>query len=1000
MKKLNCTISFILVISIVLSYFGSYTFADENNTTLNISNNTKKRANGFIPYKVKITKDSENNNSRLKSSAALPATYDLRKTGWVTSVKDQSQVNDCWAFSSIGSLESNLLRIENNTYDFSEINMATHNEVDNNPDDGGNNEMATGYLASWKGPVDETDDPNPTDTNNLTVINDIKEKKHVQDVIFIPDRNGYLDNNEIKQAVMSYGAVSSSLYMDEFTYYNWNNGSYYNYGSTINNHAVDIVGWDDNYSKNNFAAVPAGDGAFICKNSWGKYFGNQGYFYVSYYDISIGKDNAVFDGVESINNYSKNYQYDTAYNSTLTYGNSNWFSNVFTAGNDSNSSESLAAVSFYTDKENASYKIYAEGDYASNKFNNISSNVLAQGTIAMPGYHTIKLDKPINLIEGKQFAVAVSLVGASIPMDYNSSFNGNSYISYNGTSWSSYGKAVALKAFTNLSSKISVTGISLDNNSLNMNVGGTQKLNYTVTPDNAPDKSVTWSSNNSNIASVDSEGNVKAVSPGTAAITVKSSDGGYTAQCSVNVKKIITVTSLSVGTQPINVNSDIKFTFSDNIYRGSGFNTILLKDSSGNVVPSTVTINNNMLTVKSNDNLNNSTLYSISIPVNSVITANGEVLGSDYNMNFTTVIPYNPNVKFSDVSIERRVRNTLGKTSGDITSDDMNKLTSLNMSGSTARSLVGLEYATNLSSLDLDSNKITDITPVKNLLSLTDLNLSYNRINDITPIKDLSNLSEINFSNNSISDLSPLANLKKLASISINNNSVSALTSLENLTNLNYISLQENEITIIGPLVKNLEKNVNGDNVTIDVSNNFMGSSNSNVLVLANMSTNYNIGYQKSGAVYSSSNNNVPNGGPYIVKFKNNITSAATFTGIKLSDSSGNNIDIDKYISGNELIIKPKSFLEQYSYYTLYLPQDAVVDSSNQQVSENSIYFTTSCNSVDVNGDGNIDIKDIASAAQNYNSNFNNSNWNMNYDINDDGVVDLYDLVGIEKWIQ
>jgi hypothetical protein len=218
--------------------------------------------------------------------------------------------------------------------------------------------------------------------------------------------------------------------------------------------------------------------------------------------------------------------------------------------------------------------------------------------------------------------------------------------------------------------------------------------------------------------------------------------------------------------------------------------------------------------------------------------------------------------------------------------------------------------------------------------------------------------------------------------------------------------LQGNEISDVEPLVNNLKNNSNSDNIFINVANNFIstdtGASDYNgSLVLANISNNYYIGSQNSGAVFSTSNkSNVPTCGPYIISFKNNIRSDVVFNEINLLDSSGKSVDIDKYILGNKLIIKPKKLLEGYSAYTLYVPQDAIIDSDNKQVSTNTLYFTTNYNSVDVNNDGKVDIKDIATTSQNYNSNFNNENWNMNYDINDDGVVDLYDLVSMEKWIQ
>ena len=92
---------------------------------------------------------------------------------------------------------------------------------------------------------------------------------------------------------------------------------------------------------------------------------------------------------------------------------------------------------------------------------------------------------------------------------------------------------------------ISVTGVSLNKTSMTLLIGGTEKLTATVSPSNATDKNVTWSSSNTNIATVDSNGNVSAINVGTAIITVKTEDGGKTATCSVTVNPVA-VTNVSL----------------------------------------------------------------------------------------------------------------------------------------------------------------------------------------------------------------------------------------------------------------------------------------------------------------------------------------------------------------------------------------------------------------------------------------------------------------------
>lgn len=105
-----------------------------------------------------------------------------------------------------------------------------------------------------------------------------------------------------------------------------------------------IVGWDDSYSKDNFNTDLEGDGAFICQNSWGDNFGENGFFYISYYDTNIGTHNVVYTDIENTDNYDHIYQSDLCgwvgqlgYNKDSIYG-----ANVFTAeGN-----ETLKAASF------------------------------------------------------------------------------------------------------------------------------------------------------------------------------------------------------------------------------------------------------------------------------------------------------------------------------------------------------------------------------------------------------------------------------------------------------------------------------------------------------------------------------------------------------------------------------------------------------------------------------------------------------------------------------
>lgn len=134
----------------------------------------------------------------------------------------------------------------------------------------------------------------------------------------------------------TYGGVQSSLYTamvsdrDDMHYYRKETGAYWYNGDEKPNHDVVIIGWDDHYSRDNFNQPPEGDGAFICANSWGGEFGDDGYFYVSYYDTNIGIHNILYSGIESADNYDHIYQADLCgWVGQLGYGKDRHFLPIF-----------------------------------------------------------------------------------------------------------------------------------------------------------------------------------------------------------------------------------------------------------------------------------------------------------------------------------------------------------------------------------------------------------------------------------------------------------------------------------------------------------------------------------------------------------------------------------------------------------------------------------------------------------------------------------------------
>ncbi len=404
---------------------------------------------GKIPSTIKIGGVQTSDKIAIMSAVNLPVKYDLRNLNRVTSVKNQGSIGVCWSFAAMSSLESALLSKTGTVSCFSEINPAVYSGFDLGPNDGGNSDMMAAYLTRWAGPLDEKSQPYPNpavpENINTYVVPGSKAQVHVQDIYYIPERNGSLDNSSIKEHVMKYGAVEASIsYQAQF--YNQSNYCYYNNdSSSILNHDINIVGWDDNYTSTKFSTIPPGSGAFICKNSWGTSFGENGYFYISYYDVKLGTDkSAVFTG-EPVSDYYNIYQYDTlGVTSKFLFSNEAWFSNVFVP--DVTKNEKLAAVSFYTLEPNLTYEIYIETDYNSNGFSRLTK--VKTGTVSEAGYHTIKLDSTIAVNNTKKYAAAVRLVnplGGQVSLAAETPINGysskakanqgESYYSYQGKTW-------------------------------------------------------------------------------------------------------------------------------------------------------------------------------------------------------------------------------------------------------------------------------------------------------------------------------------------------------------------------------------------------------------------------------------------------------------------------------------------------------------------------------------------------------------------------------------
>lgn len=390
------------------------------------------------------------------SARAEQTKYDPRNEAGFPKVRNQGSLGSCWAHSAMAMTEMDLWKNEsgnitselNDMSEFQTVYFMNHDWKDpldlcsgdnfrgiaggsttKLPDTwytgGGNTAFTKFMLMDWVGSVSETEH---TDTaysilqekqKDAFLSDDYAIKKdiaHIQDVYVINTK----DQDVIKQMVAEHGAVGISYYhsgqttgtdgTSSSTYYNAGTHAYYSTITGMTNHAVVIVGWDDDFSVESFNTKPEAKGAWLVKNSWGSSWGDGGYFWLSYKEKSLDATAYAFRAAArgSADYYDHNYQYDGGI-STL-FGRYDkrpevQEANIFTAQND----EILKAAAIYT-YENHDYTIDVYKDLT-DKSNPLSGTLVqsVSGTQFYQGYHTVELPSDIKLNRNETFSIVVTL---------------------------------------------------------------------------------------------------------------------------------------------------------------------------------------------------------------------------------------------------------------------------------------------------------------------------------------------------------------------------------------------------------------------------------------------------------------------------------------------------------------------------------------------------------------------------------------------------------------
>ena len=484
-------------------------YSEEYKKWLNLDEEERKNTVEPRKYDILTNKDNttylKNMTNVFKAGsllrASIPTTYNLKDIiPENVVIRDQMQTNSCWAFATLGVLESSLgLRDKLNSkntisYDFSERHMnytSTKSAFLNGKTnkygfsreltDGGNFWMASAYLTNGNGAVDESSLPFENNEDKIdiseiegkevtTTLYDTREFEEVT----ADEKEKVMD--EMKEHIMNYGGIYVNIHGAAINGDSYNNetGAIYCKDKEKEkiDHAVVVIGWDDNYSKENFNEKqrPQENGAWIVKNSWGdeivytlqeakeKLFnddrdgcegqgwyspeqipdnavqssfaaiwgknkvkiegsnlviemGNNGYMYMSYEDCNIYTNMAGIEKATNSKDYLNVYQNDYLGAATsLNIKNEEKISLANVFKRDSKVEEAVDKISVFSFQDGCEYKVYINPNNDSKAKKDLVEVKLKEGDTATldAGYHIIELAEPLKLT-GDSFVVVLEI---------------------------------------------------------------------------------------------------------------------------------------------------------------------------------------------------------------------------------------------------------------------------------------------------------------------------------------------------------------------------------------------------------------------------------------------------------------------------------------------------------------------------------------------------------------------------------------------------------------
>ncbi len=393
--KIHQLFSIVLILSVSLLYAGDLKRNKLNPDFLEVKSSPNQYFNAYATGGIAFPIQLGYETYKAAAGDRFPDYYDLRDLNMVPPVKMQSN-GGCWAYSSMSTMESRMLMLGEGLYDLSDNNLKYCHSFLPERSTYGNAWMTTAYFARQSGPLLEEQDPYPGGTSQPGVDCPIGEAPAflVRDSRYPPG-----DMSIIKQLVMNMGSVWSLMYINA-SYYNDVDYTYYYGGDHPVNHVLNIVGWD------NDKITAGGVGAWICQNTWGTSWGDNGYVYVSYNDSQMLVYNAYFPIKVDYNDDTRVLLYDE-------------LGNYFSVGYEQ---EIAYAIQKHVITENMliqdigtyamaygtqfEMEVYENFDEANGVLSNLLGT-MSQKTVEHPGFYTFPMNEQFPVWVGDEIYVKV-----------------------------------------------------------------------------------------------------------------------------------------------------------------------------------------------------------------------------------------------------------------------------------------------------------------------------------------------------------------------------------------------------------------------------------------------------------------------------------------------------------------------------------------------------------------------------------------------------------------